>query len=311
MEMRHSFTQANSLLLLSAVGLSALTNLIRSFRWRVLLLPSAPADIHNVFAATNIGIGGSFIFGNAVGELIRPLVLPLLTPQIRRTTAFLTIMVERVFDISVLCLLFGLSLLWFPLVSTRPLANDHFSEIGAVLLVLPGLALGVLILLKRRFINLTERIAGWRIAHGGIRQAGSRFLQQLIRALSVLTNTGELTVVTLWTMVQWLSVIFTNWLVFRAFGLPFGVKETVVVMSFGLAGSFVPTPGGAAGAFHAAVSGGLILLGVALEKAAAISIAVHLVGFIPALVFGAYYLLRGGVNLTQLQHEMNAVAETR
>jgi uncharacterized protein (TIRG00374 family) len=276
-----------------------------------LLLPSAPADIQNVFAATNIGIGGSFIFGNAVGELIRPLVLPLLTPQIRRTTAFLTIMVERVFDISVLCLLFGLSLLWFPLVSTRAVGNDHFSEIGAVLLVLPGLALVVLILLKRRFINLTERIAGWRIAHGGIRHAASRFLQQLIRALSALTNTGELIIVTVWTMVQWLSVIFTNWLVFRAFGLPFGVKETVVVMSFGLAGSFVPTPGGAAGAFHAAVSGGLILLGVALEKAAAISIAVHLVGFIPALVFGAYYLLRGGVNLTQLQHEMNAVAETR
>jgi uncharacterized protein (TIRG00374 family) len=309
--MRHSFTQANSLLLVSAIGLSALTNLIRSFRWRVLLLPSAPADIHNVFAATNIGIGGSFIFGNAVGEVIRPLVLPLLTPQIRRTTAFLTIMVERVFDISVLCLLFGLSLLWFPLVSTQPVANDHLSEIGAVLLVLPGLALIVLILLKRRFINLTERIAGWRIAHGGILQAASRFLQQLIRALSVLTNTGELIVVTLWTMVQWLSVIFTNWLVFRAFGLPFGVRETVVVMSFGLAGSFVPTPGGAAGAFHAAVSGGLILLGVALEKAAAISIAVHLVGFIPALVFGAYYLLRGGVNLTQLQREMHAVAETR
>jgi len=35
----------------------------------------------------------------------------------------------------------------------------------------------------------------------------------------------------------------------------FGFKETVLVMCFGLAGSFVPTPGGAAGAFHAALSG--------------------------------------------------------
>lgn len=310
-EMRHSFTQANSLLLLAAIGLSGATNLIRSFRWRVLLLPSASAEIHDVFAATNIGIGGSFIFGNAVGELIRPLVLPLLSSKIRRTAAFLTIMVERVFDLSVLCLLFGLSLLWFPLISARPIETAHLSEIGAILLVLPGLALIALVLLKGRFINITERISGWRLAPGRIRRATSRFLQQLIRALSVLTNTNKLIVVTLWTAVQWLNVIFTNWLVLRAFGLPFGVKETVLVMSFGLAGSFVPTPGGAAGAFHAAISGGLILLGVALEKAAAISIAAHLVGFIPALVFGTYYLLRCGVNLTQLQRDMHAVAETR
>ena len=82
-------------------------------------------------------------------------------------------------------------------------------------------------------------------------------------------------------------------------------------MCFGLAGSFVPTPGGAAGAFHAALSGGLILLGVDLEKAAAISIAAHLVGFIPALVFGSYYLFRCGVDLTQLQREVSAVGETR
>jgi uncharacterized membrane protein YbhN (UPF0104 family) len=117
--------------------------------------------------------------------------------------------------------------------------------------------------------------------------------------------------VTLWTAVQWVSVILANWLILRAFGLRFGIKETVLVMCFGLAGSFVPTPGGAAGAFHAAISGGLVLMGVALEKAAAISITAHLVGFVPALVLGSYFLLRRGVNLTQLHREMSAVADTR
>jgi len=132
-----------------------------------------------------------------------------------------------------------------------------------------------------------------------------------MRALSVLTNAQELIAVTLWTIAQWLSVIITNWLILRAFGLPFGFKETILMMSFGLVGSLVPTPGGAAGAFHAAVSGGLILLGVTLEKAAAISIAAHLAGFIPALVLGSYYLLRRGLNLAQLQREIAVIAETR
>jgi len=93
-------------------------------------------------------IGGSFIFGTAAGELIRPLVLPLLNPQVRRTTAFLTIIVERIFDLSVLCMLFGLGLLWFPFIGYQPSVKAHVSEIGVVLLALPPLALSTLLLFR-------------------------------------------------------------------------------------------------------------------------------------------------------------------
>jgi uncharacterized protein (TIRG00374 family) len=294
-----------------SLGISSATNLFRSCRWRVLLAPSVPVTIRDVFAATNIGLGGSFIFGNAAGELIRPLVLPLLNSQVRRTTAVLTIIVERVFDLSVLCMLFGLGLLSLPLLGNQLTVRAHVTEIGVVLLALPVLAIAALALFKKSFVDRSNRLIEASESQGRIRRAVSRFLKQLMRALSVLTNAREFLVVTLWTIVQWLSVVLTNWLVLRAFGLPFGFKETVLVMCFGLAGSFVPTPGGAAGAFHAAISGGLVLLGVALEKAAAISIAAHLVGFIPALLFGSYFLLRRSVNLTQLQRDMSAVAETQ
>ena len=326
-EMRQTFIQANGLLLMSVVGLSAVNNLLRAFRWRVLLAPSAAAGINDVFAATNIGIGGGFVFGNAVGEIIRPLALALLSNQVRRTTAFLTIMVERLFDISVLCVLFGLSLLWFPIIGNKLGWSNYLTKAGVVLLVLPFVALAALMLLKGRFTTLSTS----QVGKGGlplqtlsrandssqsekfrkVSRAASHFWQQSMRALSVLTNAQELIVVTLWTIAQWLSVIITNWLILRAFGLPFGFKETILMMSFGLVGSLVPTPGGAAGAFHAAVSGGLILLGVTLEKAAAISIAAHLAGFIPALVLGSYYLLRRGVDLAQLQREIAVSAETR
>jgi len=314
-EVLHSLGQASILLLLASLVVSAATNLVRAFRWRTLLSPLTPTELHPVFAAINIGIGGSFIFGTAAGELIRPLVLPLLNPQVRRTTAFLTIIVERIFDLSVLCMLFGLGLLWFPFIGYQPSVKAHVSEIGVVLLALPPLALSTLLLFRGRFISRSNRLIELtdreQPNHGRIRRAASRFLRQLLGALSVLTNAKELVVVILWTAVQWLSVILANWLILRAFDLGFGFKETVLVMCFGLAGSFVPTPGGAAGAFHAALSGGLVLMGVALEKAAAISITAHLIGFIPALAFGSYFLLRRGISLAQLQREMSIVAETR
>jgi hypothetical protein len=73
-------------------------------------------------------------------------------------------------------------------------------------------------------------------------------------------------------------------------------------------GSAIPTPGGAAGAFHAATAGALILLGVARDLAAAISIVLHLVDFGPAALFGLFYFLRGDVNFSRLRKEVSAEA---
>lgn len=312
-EVRHSFSQASTLLLGVAFAVSCTTNLIRAFRWRALLAPLARAGIPEVFAATNIGLGSTFLFGTAVGELIRPLSLSLLGPQIRRSASFLTIVAERVLDVSVLFVLFGLSLLWLPMYSSRLLESTHASEIGIFLLVLPVLALATLFFVGARFSNtpnwFAERTASWSSVSNPVRRTALRLTHQLMQALTLLANTRTLLAVTAWTTVQWLSVILTTWLTLSAFGMPFGLKETIFVMSCGLVGSFVPTPGGAAGAFHAAISSGLIFLGATLDQAAAISIVSHLLGYVPALIFGSYYLLRWDVNLAQLQQQVSAATD--
>ncbi|HVG39224.1 MAG TPA: hypothetical protein VM870_08050, partial [Pyrinomonadaceae bacterium] len=46
---------------------------------------------------------------------------------------------------------------------------------------------------------------------------------------------------------------------------------------------------------------GLIFLGVGHEKAAAVSIVIHLVMFAPAVVFGLYYFLRSGASFADLR----------
>jgi uncharacterized membrane protein YbhN (UPF0104 family) len=99
----------------------------------------------------------------------------------------------------------------------------------------------------------------------------------------------------------WGGIAFGNLLVLRAFGLPFGVRETLFVLGWSVVGSLVPTPGGAAGAFHAATAGGLLVLGVEREIAAAVSIVMHLVDFGPALLFGLFYFLRGDISISRLR----------
>jgi len=63
----------------------------------------------------------------------------------------------------------------------------------------------------------------------------------------------------------------------------------------------VPTPGGAAGAFHAATAGGLVFLNVDRNDAAATSIAMHLVYFAPAVFFGIYYFLHGDMSVARFR----------
>jgi len=96
-------------------------------------------------------------------------------------------------------------------------------------------------------------------------------------------------------------VVLANLLIIRAFGVNFGFAETVFVLGWSLAGSLVPTPGGAAGAFHAATAAGLLFLGVERETAAAISIVMHIIDYGPAVIFGFFYFIRGDLNFSKLR----------
>src|SRR5204863_9144113 len=128
-----------------------------------------------------------------------------------------------------------------------------------------------------------------------------RLLEQLAQALRVLVNLAELAETIGWTALLWFGVAAANLLVMRAFHLHVGFSETVFVLGWSLVGSLVPTPGGAAGAFHAATAAGLMFLGVSRETAAAISIVLHVVDFGPALIFGIFYIIRGDINLSRLR----------
>jgi hypothetical protein len=74
-------------------------------------------------------------------------------------------------------------------------------------------------------------------------------------------------------------------------------------MGFAAVSSVVPTPGGAAGAFHTATAASLIYLKseIRFEDAAAMSIAMHLVYFAPAVFFGLYYFFHGDISIERFR----------
>lgn len=303
--------QSNRYLLGLAVLVICLAYLFRAYRWGALLAPLGPTSLSHLFAATTVGFGAVFLMGR-MGEVVRPAVLPMRDPRVRASSSFVTIMVERVYDMMAVVVLFAVNLLWF----TPPTnVGAEFSRVriaGIVLLVLSIAAVAGLTWFRRRsksiIGSLEKRLDRLGLIPVRLRRALISILKQLAKSLRVLVDARELAVTIAWTAMVWAGITFANWLVLRAFGLRFGISEAIFILGWSLVGSLVPTPGGAAGAFHAATAAGLIFLGVTRETAAAVSIVMHVVDFGPAVVFGFFYFVRGDINLTRLRSLMSPEA---
>ncbi|MCA1817789.1 MAG: flippase-like domain-containing protein, partial [Acidobacteria bacterium] len=278
--------------------------LIRALRWRRLLAPVAESSVRNLLAATSVGFGAIFVVGRS-GEVLRPTFLSAVDPRVRPAASFVTIGVERVFDMAAVVLVFAVNLIWFRAPGGDPAAYARVRQAGFFLLGAFAVGIAALVVFRAHaatVIAWLERKSGGEPTRA---KRAARFLtgilDQLRLALGVLVDARALAVTVGWTALLWAVIAFADFLVLRAFNLPFGMDETVFVLGWALVGSLVPTPGGAAGAFHVATARGLSFLGVADAKATAVSIVLHLVLFGPAFFLGLYFMLRSDVKLSRLR----------
>jgi uncharacterized protein (TIRG00374 family) len=303
-EVGQAVRSSDPLLLAAAVLVISTVYFLRALRWGALLKPLSAARYSDLFAATTIGFSSVFLIGRA-GEFVRPVVLSMRDPRVRPTASLVTIGVERIYDMSAVALMFAINLIWFKPPSSLDVSFERVRTAGWALLGATILGIAFLIWYRAqssRVIGLLERLfARLHFIPQRLAKLVLRLFEQLAQALRVLVNLTELFETIGWTVLVWFAIAAANLLVMRAFHLPVGFGETIFVLGWSLVGSLVPTPGGAAGAFHAATAAGLLFLGVHKETAAALSIVMHLVDFGPALIFGIFYLIRGDLSISKLR----------
>jgi len=303
-EVRKAVSNADPYLLAAAVVIICAAYGFRAFRWAALLKPLSAARFSDLFAATTIGFSGVFLIGRA-GEFVRPVVLSMRDPRVRPSASLVTIVVERIYDLTAVALLFAINLIWFKPPHSLGVSFDQVRFAGVGLLAAIFLGIAFLTWFRKRssvVIDFFERLfARWHFVPRKLSRLVLRILEQLAQALRVLVNFRELAETSGWTALVWIGITLANLLVMRAFHIPVGLSETIFVLGWSLVGSLVPTPGGAAGAFHAATAAGLLFLGVKKETAAALAIVLHLVDFGPAVLFGLFYVIRGDLSVAKLR----------
>lgn len=313
-EVSQSLRRANPVYLIGAVSIICLGYLLRALRWQVLLEPITKSSLRELFATTTVGFAAMFLVGR-MGEIVRPMWLPMRDPRVRPSAALVTLGVERIFDLAALICFFAVNLLFFSAPPGRETEFVYIEFVGSLMLI--GVIVGFVALaiyqrMSHRVIAFAERATDRKFIPRRIRQIFLSLLRQLSASLQILKNWREIFLVSFWTFTLWLSIAIPTWFVLLAFDLPLSFGDSLFIMGWAAIGSIVPTPGGAAGAFHAATAGGLLFLNVEREQAAAVSIAMHLVYFAPALIFGLYYFLHGDISISRFRNLLtseNAVEE--
>jgi uncharacterized protein (TIRG00374 family) len=178
--------------------------------------------------------------------------------------------------------------------------------VGAAMLGMVVLGFAALYVYQRispRVIGWTSRVTDRERFPRRIRRIFLSILRQLASALSILRDWREALLVSFWSFTLWLSIAIPTWLVLVAFDLPVTFSDSIFIMGFAVVSSVVPTPGGAAGAFHTATAAALLFLrqDMRTEDAAATAIAMHLVYFAPALIFGLYYFAHGDISIQRFR----------
>lgn len=311
-EVTQSLRQADPSYLAAAVLIICLGYLLRAVRWKVLLEPITKTSLKELFATTTVGFAAIFLVGRA-GEIVRPMWLPMRDRRVRPSAALVTLGLERIFDLAALVCFFSVNLLWFNAPAGREKEFEYVAIAGYLMLVCVVIGFAGLIVYQRissRVIDRVSRSDDPEFVPGRIRKMVISILKQLAAALGILRDWRETFWVVFWTITLWLAIAIPTWFVLLAFNLPVTFSDSLFIMGFATVSSLVPTPGGAAGAFHAATAASLVFLkpDTRHEDAAAMSIAMNLVYFAPAIVFGLYYFFHGDISIERFRSLLSSEA---
>jgi uncharacterized protein (TIRG00374 family) len=255
----------------------------------------------DLFATTTVGFAAIFFVGR-MGEIVRPMWLPMRDKRVRLSAALVTLGVERILDFASLICFFSLNLIWFNPPAGKEADFKYFETIGWIIFAVIFGSIGLLFL----YSKTSETIISWaekitKKFPNRIRRVILSLMQQLAAALKILRNWRESFLAIFWTTALWFSIALPTWLVLKAFELPLSIADALFIMGFAAFSSVIPTPGGAAGVFHTATAGSLIFLGIEREESVATAIVMHLVYFAPAVIFGLFYFLHGDLELSKFK----------
>lgn len=291
----------------AAVALSLLSYVLRSIRWSYLVKPVGKARFSSILEAIIVSFTVSAILPGRLGEVVRPYVLSV-RDKLKMSSLFATVVVDRLFDGVGVVTLVGLYLVFgLEPENGNPAMEKyvHGMKVGGlttVAVLLGGLVFLWLLRWRRELtLRMTEKLL--RLLPGRFREKLLAQLGHFADGLNVLADWKALLLATVWSVIIWLEIGWSHYLVIRAFDIHLPFVAMFFLMGLMAIGVSIPTPGGMGG-LQWACALGIALVAVPEAPKPAIDAAAMAVwgnSFLPVTVVGIYYLWKEGLSLGKIE----------
>lgn len=277
--------------LVPATAVLVVINIVRAYRWGLLLDGDAPLPLWWLFRLVNIGYLMNNIFPAKAGEIVRGvLVGRQAAGGVGRGLS--TVLMERILDmLTVVVMLVAL----LPVVEFPGWATKAAVTLGAIAVV--GVV-GMLILARYgdRGLELLWRVVG-RIPVVGSPKVRAG-VTNLVSGFEVLLNWRLAPGLLVTSAVIWLGYALFNYIMMAVFGLahlPFSAAAMVLVATgFGMA---IPASPGGLGVFEWAAVQALLVFGVGQSEGAGYALGLHIYTMLAMIVLGLVGLMQEGLSL--------------
>ena len=275
----------NILWLFIGSALLILSVIIRAIRWQVMIESIDSVKINHLFSATMIGYFGNAIFPFRLGELLRAYAISKKS-KIQTTTAFGTILTERLIDMSGLIL----TMLFFTLLHPMSSQNKQIMFILGLITFLGFIFIFLLINKKTNISNYLKRIPGVKnLVH---------LIDNFLDGLTSLKEIKHFWKIAISTIAIWFIYYLITWTVNLATGIGLNWIGVGIILIFTSLAIAIPAAPSAIGTYHAAAIYVLteIFLFNRLESQS-FAVLLHFVGFIPLISLGVIFFIRSSVSI--------------
>ena len=278
-----AFRSSNPWWLVPALAALAAAVGLRAIRWQALFAPGRRPPLGTTTRALLVGYFFNNVLPARAGEAARVVALHRSSGTSRAELAA-TVVVERIFDVLSLVVLFFVALPWLPHVSWTAGAAVLGVAVGGGCLLL---AAGVALWGERPFRLLLRPLTLLPfLAEEGLARAALN----LTHGLAAVRRPRVALVALAWTMLSWLALALSAWLVFVGFDLGLSpLAGLLVVVAINLA-LILPSAPAAVGVFEAATVVALSAFDVPRSTALSAALVLHLLNFVPYLVAGGFVL---------------------
>jgi glycosyltransferase 2 family protein len=270
--------------------------LLRSYRWGLILSPLAKIDQLSLFSVTSVGFLAIVAIPARLGELARPYLITKKS-SLKMSSALGTIIVERVLDSLTVLVIAVVVLFFIPLPPWLVRASVIFFLATLALLVVM-----ILMILKQ---EASLRILGTLCGKLPTRYAEglNRLVRHFLQGFRIMVNPALLASVTGLSILIWLIDVLAIYLLFLAFGFQLPAAAAFVLMIILIIGIAIPTAPGFIGNWHYFCILGLSLFGVPRTDALTFAIVYHALAIGIVVILGLAFLPFNRFSVSDLRRQ--------